>query len=197
LLVLAWVALAGRAHAADAPARLSMHDLARRLNHPGSIIPLDALRHQQLGGRFIRTPDDRILRLPGGTVEPPVAQTGSQFAYELSSRLGIKPFTFIPGIRIAKKGELPFPVVDIASSWAKLKWGSPMYGYGIAKQAQRVVDQYASQSGWRPSTMVLFGYGPIGRAQAHAAQRLEKRRLIRMVLRSRRGGRRAQESFVG
>jgi S-adenosylhomocysteine hydrolase len=86
------------------------------------------------------------------------------------------------GIRIvrelAQKGELPFPVVDIASSWAKLKWGSPMYGYAIAHEAQRIVDQYATQSNWRPSTMVLFGYGPIGRAAAHGAQRLAQRRLI-------------------
>ena len=56
---------------------------------------------------------------------------------------------------------VPFPVVDIASSWVKRKWGSPMFGYAIAKESQRLVEQYDVEGHWRPKKLVVFGYGGV------------------------------------
>jgi S-adenosylhomocysteine hydrolase len=73
------------------------------------------------------------------------------------------------GITRLSRVKLPFVVVDIARSWAKTRFGSPMLGYSVYRQGQKLLEKLA-RDGFSPPRrrVVLIGYGRMGRAIAGA-----------------------------
>lgn len=75
------------------------------------------------------------------------------------------------GKRRLSKLELPFPVIDVAGSWAKNTFSAPVYGVAIVKSALRHLRDYASQGVKFPKRATVIGYGPIGRSVARALKK--------------------------
>jgi S-adenosylhomocysteine hydrolase len=76
--------------------------------------------------------------------------------------------------KLQRAGKLPFSVVSMADCWAKSKYGSPMFGYAVARETIRLLDDlhriggrlesdHRLQTGGvpKPRRAVLFGYGHI------------------------------------
>ena len=70
------------------------------------------------------------------------------------------------GIRLLEKLTMRFPVIDVAQSWAKLRYEAPMIGRSVG---MAVVDKLAKLAGSGVDTgqvVVLLGYGVVGQATA-------------------------------
>lgn len=102
--------------------------------------------------------------------------------------------------KLQRAGKLPFSVVSMADCWGKSKYGSPMFGYAVAKETIRLLDDLHRPGGRletdhrlqiggvpKPRRAVLFGFGHI---TAQVARYLRKAGYTDISVYDRREGKR-------
>lgn len=72
---------------------------------------------------------------------------------------------------LARRGELLIPVIDLARSWGKTQYGSPMFGYAVVRSTLRYIRALERhgivfRGGEGGAKAVVAGYGRIGRQVA-------------------------------
>lgn len=64
--------------------------------------------------------------------------------------------------------DLKCPVVNVAESWAKLKWESPMIGHSVMLEVTRKLDELEKGGVDTGKEATILGYGAVGQAVAQA-----------------------------
>lgn len=68
--------------------------------------------------------------------------------------------------KLEEQGKLLCPVVNVAETWAKLEWESPMIGHSVTLELGRKLDELESQGIPKRKKAVVSGYGAVGKAVA-------------------------------
>ncbi len=72
---------------------------------------------------------------------------------------------------LAEQGALKCPVVNVAETWAKLEWESPMIGHSVVLEVGRKLDRLASFGVPPPKESLVLGCGAVGGGVARAMLR--------------------------
>jgi|GEM_PF-1472226 len=72
---------------------------------------------------------------------------------------------------LQEKGALRCPVVNVAETWAKLEWESPMIGHSVVLEVDRKLDRLAKFGVKPPHESLVLGCGAVGGGVARAMLR--------------------------
>lgn len=72
---------------------------------------------------------------------------------------------------LAEKGELKCAVANVAETWAKLEWESPMIGHSVVLEVDRKLDRLTSYGVKEPKESLVLGCGAVGGGVARAMLR--------------------------
>lgn len=72
---------------------------------------------------------------------------------------------------LAEKGELKCAVANVAETWAKLEWESPMIGHSVVLEVDRKLDRLTSYGVKQPHESLVLGCGAVGGGVARAMLR--------------------------
>jgi S-adenosylhomocysteine hydrolase len=72
---------------------------------------------------------------------------------------------------LQQKGELRCPVANVAETWAKLEWESPMTGHSVVLEVDRKLDRLAKFGVKPPHESLVLGCGAVGGGVARAMLR--------------------------
>jgi S-adenosylhomocysteine hydrolase len=70
-----------------------------------------------------------------------------------------------------QRGELKCPVANVAETWAKLEWESPMIGHSVVLEVDRKLDRLAKFGVKTPHESLVLGCGAVGGGVARAMLR--------------------------
>lgn len=71
---------------------------------------------------------------------------------------------------LEEKGALKCPVANVAETWGKLEWESPMIGHSVVLETKQKLDQLEAYGVHTGKEALVMGYGAIGQAVAKSLQ---------------------------